>query len=238
MLAIFRRVADAGGVAWLDLSYWEILGMIGWTYLGVSILHLPTRRWRWSPGAWFIALSLLNILCAAHWLTWPYRAPFYLWPLKSGAAASLVMAGILTSTLFLGDAFPAGRRRKAAWAAGAAALLLIAAAALAPLGISKTHATPTYILISAAAAIMAFVALYGLCDVRRQVRWAGFARPAGANTLLTYLLPDLSAALVGGAVLVERWDHGWPGVLQAGLFTALIVAASALLTRCRVRVQL
>ncbi len=238
MLVIFRRVSDAGTVAWLDFSYWEILGMIGWTYLGSAILYLPTRRWRWSAGAWFAALSVLNALCAAHWMSLPYHAPYYIWPLKSGAGASLVMAGIFTSVLLLSDAFSADRRRTSRWALAGAALLLIAAAALAPLGISKAGATPSYILVCASAAILIFVALYWICDVRGQVRWAAFARPAGANTLLTYLLPDLSAAVCGGAVLLERWDHGWPGVLQAILFTAVIVAVSALLTRCRVRIQL
>jgi predicted acyltransferase len=150
----------------------------------------------------------------------------------------MVMLGILISELFLGDAFPVGRRRKTVCALAVAVLLLIAAAMLAPLGISKASATPTYILICAVAAILAFVALYWICDVRRHVRWAGFARPAGANTLLTYLLPELSFAVFGGAVLIERWNHGWTGVLQAGLFTAMIVAASAILSRFKVRIQL
>jgi heparan-alpha-glucosaminide N-acetyltransferase len=238
MIAIFRRVAGAGDIGWLDFSYWEILGMIGWTYLGVSILHLPTRRWRWSAGVWFVALSALNVICAAHWTSLPYRAPYYLWPLKSGAGASLVMAGIFMSTLFLGDAFPMDRRRKTVWALAMAALLSIAAAACAPLGISKVGATPTYSLICAAAAFLAFIALYWICDVRRHVRWAGFARPAGSNTLLTYLLPYLSIAVFGRAVLMERWNQGWPGVLQACLFTAMILAVSAILTRCKVRIQL
>jgi predicted acyltransferase len=238
MLAIFRRISSVGEVGWLDISYWEILGMIGWTYLGVSIIYLPTRRWRWSSGAWFMALSVLNVFCAAHWITLPYRAPYYLWPLKSGAGASMVMAGIFTSVWFLSDAFPVDRKRKTIWAMAVAALLFIAAALLAPLGISKASATPTYSLICAAAAILTFVALYWICDVCRQVRWASFARPAGSNTLLTYLLPDLTFAVFGRAVLIEQWNYGWPGILQACLFTAMIVAVSAILSRCKVRIQL
>jgi heparan-alpha-glucosaminide N-acetyltransferase len=238
MLIIFRRVTNTGNVSWLDFSYWEILGMIGWTYLGASIFYLPTRRWRWSAGAWFVAFSVLNVLCAAHWITLPYHLPFYIWPLKSGAGASMVMAGILTSTLFLSDAFKADKRRKTVWALATAALLFVVAATFVPLGISKLKATPTYCLICAAAAVIAFVALYWICDVRRQVRWASFARPAGSNTLLTYLLPDLSFAIFGRGVLIERWNYGWPGALQAALFTAIVVAVSAMLSRFKIRVQL
>ena len=60
LLVIFRRTT-AGHAAWLDFSYPEILGLIGYRYLGVAILFIPTRRWRWAPAAWFI---LLVAFCA------------------------------------------------------------------------------------------------------------------------------------------------------------------------------
>jgi len=238
MLAIFRRTSSPGSVLWLDFTYWEILGMIGWTYLGVSILYLPTRRWRWAAPLWFAALSLLNVISAAHWITFPYRLPFYLWPIKSGAGASMVMAGIATSTVFLSDAFAGGRKGKTMWAVLLSGALLVAAGTMAPLGTSKLRATPTYCLICAAAAILFFLALYWVCDVHKRVKWAAFARPAGSNTLLTYLLPYFSFALFGRAVVMDRWDNGWIGALQAALFTAMIVIISAILTRLRVRLQL
>jgi predicted acyltransferase len=238
MLIVFRRVSSSGHAAWLDFSYWEILGMIGWTYLGASILYLPTRRWRWSALAWFAGLSALNIFSAAHWISFGYRAPFYLWPLKSGAGASMVMAGIVTSTLFLGDAFASNRRRKTIWALIFATCLFVAAGLLTPLGISKLRATPAYCLICAAAAVLAFLALYWVCDVGKRVRWAAFARPAGSNTLLTYLLPSLCYCLMGRAVVEERWTYGWPAVIQSVLFTAMIVTLSAVLSRLRIRIQL
>jgi heparan-alpha-glucosaminide N-acetyltransferase len=87
MFAIFRRTTENGHTAWIDISYWEILGLIGWTYLAVSILYIPTRRWRWASLAWFIALLLLNVLTSAKWITFPDRLPFYIWPFGSGAFA-------------------------------------------------------------------------------------------------------------------------------------------------------
>jgi uncharacterized membrane protein YfcA len=87
MFAIFRRTAEDGHTAWIDTSYWEILGLIGWTYLAVSILYIPTRRWRWAPLAWFVVLLLLNVLTSAKWITFPDRLPFYVWPFESGALA-------------------------------------------------------------------------------------------------------------------------------------------------------
>ena len=68
MFAIFRRTTPDGHVAWIDGSYPEILGLIGYTYLAVAILYIPTRRRLWAPLAWFVALLTLNALCTAKWI--------------------------------------------------------------------------------------------------------------------------------------------------------------------------
>jgi predicted acyltransferase len=238
MFAIFRRLTPDGRVAWIDTSYWEILGIIGWTYLSVCILYIPTRRWRWAQVAWFISLTALNIVSAAHWITFTYKTPSYIWPFKSGAGQSIVMAGVLTSMLFLTDAFAISRKRKTIVALGFAAALFVSGWLLTPLGISKVRATPTWCLVCSGASICAFLILYWLCDVKKRVSWAIVAKPAGSNTLLTYLLPPLCAAIFGREVLVARWNHGGPGVLQAVVFTGGVIAISAILTKLKIRLQL
>ena len=238
MLAMFRRLGPSGHAAWLDTSYWEILGMIGWTYLSVCLLYIPTRRWPWVQGLWFSGLTALTVCSCAHWITFTYQAPFYLWPFKTGAFASIVMAGLITSLLFLTDEFATDRRQKIVAAFCFAAVLFGAGWLAVPLGISKVRATPTWCLVCSGASICAFLALYWVCDVLKQVRWAKFVRPAGSNTLLTYLLPPLCAAAVGREVVFPRWNDGCVGLAQAMVFTAGIIALSALLTRWKVRVQL
>jgi hypothetical protein len=238
MLIIFRCITSNGHAGWLDMGYWEILGMIGWTYLNVCILYIPTRRWLWVQFAWLSGLTVLNILCCLHWVTWAYRAPFYLWPFKSGAFSSVIMAGLITSLIFLTDAFATNRTRKTMAALCFAAGLFALGWLTIPLGISKVRATPTWCLVCSGTAICVFLVLYWVCDVQKHVRWANFVRPAGSNTLLTYLLPPLCAAALGRQALLPRWDYGWFAVAQALVFTAGIMALAALLTRCRVRVQL
>ena len=238
MLAVFRRLTPEGSVAWIDTSYWEILGIIGWTYLSVCILYIPTRRWRWAQVAWFISLTALNIVSTAHWITFTYTTPSYIWPFKSGAGQSIVMAGLLTSMLFLTDAFAISRRQKTIVALGFASALFLSGWLLTPLGISKVRATPTWCLVCSGASICAFLILYWICDVQKRIRWAMAAKPAGSNTLLTYLLPPLCAAIFAREVLFARWDYGYPGVLQALAFTAGIIALSAILTQWKIRLQL
>src|SRR5271157_2480451 len=57
VFAIFRRTTESGNTGWIDGSYPEILGLIGYTYLAVALLYIPARRWLWAPLAWFVALT-------------------------------------------------------------------------------------------------------------------------------------------------------------------------------------
>jgi heparan-alpha-glucosaminide N-acetyltransferase len=239
--AIFRRATHDGSTGWIDGSYPEILGLIGYTYFAVALLYIPTMRWTWAPFAWFAALVVFCAIVVAHVMDWPMQLPLYMWPFSNGAHPAITMAGIATSTIFLRlDAKRTlGYRMRLAFAL--AVILFAAAWLLAPLGISKIRATPTWVLASAGAAVLAFLLLYWLCDVKGRTRWAAFVKSAGENTLLTYLLPDIYyafAAFIGFTYFDNHLIFGMPGVLRAVCFTALILALSALLTRWRIRLQL
>jgi heparan-alpha-glucosaminide N-acetyltransferase len=230
VFAIFRR-AVPGGEAWIDFSYPEILGLIGLTYFAVCLLYIPTRRWRLAPLIWLIVLVAYNSGCCAHWIRIDH-VPLYLWPFGNGAMASLVMAGIVTSLIFLDDGRIGGPVRKIALGLGMAVLAL---------GISKIRATPTWALWTVTACCMLFSALYWLCDVKKHTGWAWLLRPAGSNTLLTYLIPDIYyflVALTGTAYLQEHWNEGWPGVLRAAVFTVAMLLIAHAATRARLRMQL
>jgi heparan-alpha-glucosaminide N-acetyltransferase len=239
MFAIFRR-STPGGERWIDFSYPEILGLIGLTYFAVCLLYIPTRRWQLAPIAWLVALVAFNAACIAGWLPFTHVS-MYLWPFGNGAMPSLVIAGIVTSLIFLGD-----HRWKSSWQKIQLALLMsvlcfVAGWLLAPLGISKIRATPTWSLWSIAASCALFAALYWICDVRKLTRWAWLLRPAGSNTLLTYLVPDIYyflAGLTGLGYLLGHWNAGGPGIIRAVAFTIAVLLVAMGLTRARLRMQL
>lgn len=237
MFAIFRRTTDGGHVAWIDISYWEILGLIGWSYLAASILYIPTRRWHWAPLAWFVALLLMNVLTSAKWITFPDRLPSYVWPLQSGALASIAMAGVVTSTIFLGETRKLTFRQKAIPALLFAGAVLGVGWVLMPLGISKIRATPSWCFYSVGSSVLLFTALFWICDVKKRTSWAAFVRPAGANALFTYLLPDFYYSAFGG-LLGSHFETGWPGVAKSVLFTGVILVVAAVFTKWKVRLQL
>ena len=241
MYAIYRRTTHDGHVGWINGSYPEILGLIGYTFFAISILYIPPRRWLWTPLAWLVALLTFNALCIAKWIVLPRHLPLYFWPFDNGAMAAIMMGGIVTSVIFLGDHRWKALGQKMSMAVAFALASLAAGRLLTPLGISKIRATPTWSLYCIAAAVLSFALLYWICDVKKKTGWAFFARPAGSNTLLTYLLPDFYYFLLGLAGITyfdTHFNFGWPGVVRAVVFTAFILAIAALLTRCKIRLQL
>jgi heparan-alpha-glucosaminide N-acetyltransferase len=241
MFAIFRHTSETGQVSWIQISYPEILGLIGYTYLAVCIVYIPTRRWLWAPLALFLVMMTFNALRAAKLLTVTNHLPYYVWPFSNGAMAGIMLAGIVTSTIFLGAHRWQSLRQKIGLGVAFGVASLIAGWLLTPLGISKIRATPTWSLYSIGAAVLLFTALYFICDVKKKTAWAFFARPAGANTLTTYLLPDLwdyTLAAVGIRFFDDHFTAGLPGALWCAVFTAFILAVAALLTRLKVRLQL
>jgi len=241
MFAIYRRTSNHGHGPWLDFGYPEILGLIGYTYFAVSVLYLPTRRWIWGPLAWFLALMAFNALNAAKWITFCDRLPWWFWPFSNGAMAGIMFAGIVTSVIFLGAHRWQSLRQKTLLGLSFGIAALVAGWILTPLGISKIRATPTWSLYSIGAAVLLFTALYWVCDVKKYTGWAFFARPAGSNTLTTYLLPDFwyyILAATGISYFDTHFTVGLSGAARCALFTAFILAVSALLTRWRVRLRL
>ncbi|MGB7549243.1 MAG: DUF5009 domain-containing protein [Terracidiphilus sp.] len=241
MFTIFRHTANPGHASWIDTTYPEILGLIGYTYLAVAILYIPTRRWLWAPLAWFVAMMAFNALTAARWITSTRRLPLYVWPFSNGAMAGIILAGIVTSVIFLGTHRWQTHGQKTFLGLLFGILSLIAGWFLTPLGISKIRATPTWSLYCIGTAVLLFTALYWICDIKKKTVWAFFARPAGSNTLTTYLLPDFwyyILAATGIRYFDTHFNYGWPGAVRCVLFTAFILAAAGLLTRWRVRLHL
>lgn len=245
IFAIFRGTTHDGRPTWIDFSYPEILGLIGFAYFSAALLYIPTRRWRWAAPAWLIVLIILNMGCSAKLIHTPNE---YIWPFGNGSHTALVLGGIVTAQIFFGlrpgtDERPAPRNSSMIAVAFAVAALVLGWL-LTPLGISKIRATPTWTLWDIGAAVLMFTALYWVCDLKRKTGWAALVHPAGANTLTTYLLPDLWYLVLGVFALgAARWmdshfNFGWPGVVRAILFTLLMLAFSAGLTRARVRLQL
>lgn len=237
-LVVFRRTTETGGVAWLDFHYGEILGLIGRVYLAACILYVPLRNKLWAPPVILVALTALNVASRLGMPPLQRVFPYALWIFDSGELQSIGVAGIVAYHIFFDTRVARTFRQKALLAAAYAAVLLAGGWAFAFLGISKIASTPAWCLYTSGICVVLFLLIYWVTDVRGWRRWAAFAQPAGANTLLTYLLPDLFYFTCGAAYAAWTPTHGWPGVARSVVFTTCILGLSALLTRKGIRLQL
>ena len=239
--AIFRRSTPSGATAWIDPSYPEILGLIGLSYFVAAVLYIPTRLAKWAPALWFVLLLAFNICSTARLIPLPGRMPMYEFPPDNGAMASIIMAGVLTSQLFLSVNRGVSAKTTILKALGLAVAMLVVGAICMPLGISKIRATPTWSLWSIGASMLLFTLLYWVCDVKGKTGWAFLVKSAGSNTLLTYLLPDLWDFCFGALAITyldRHYNLGWQGVTKTVVFTLVILGLSSVLTKARLRLQL
>jgi len=238
LLVAFRADPGSGHTAWLDFGYWDILGFIGWAYLGCSILYLVCRG---NPAAlmglpgFMIAMYIGDRHGQLGWF--PHFEGFDL-GLLFGSAPAMMMAGVIA-----GERMRAGPRKGSAFFLLAFGLGLLAAGLLIrPLhGISKDHGTDAYSLVSSGIMSLLFLAFYLVMDVVRWRRWAGWLVVVGSNALLAYIMPDLLGNLtsLAGLDLSPFWDRGgWVGVLNMAVDTGIVVIVTVVMTRLKVVVRI
>ena len=104
-------------------------------------------------------------------------------------------------------------------------------------GVSKTWGTPSWALYSAALCVVLFAFLYWLIDLRGARGWTVFLRPAAANPLLVYMLPNIVAALMKclHLGLPARLTEGMTGLVWAIAYAFCVLAFAH---HMRIRLQL
>ena len=151
------------------------------------------------------------------------------------AHTALVIAGVVLSLILMDGK----NERKTGWMLLFGTILAIAAYFIRPYyGISKIHATPSWVLYCAAICCFLFSFFYWLVDLKGFKNWADFLKPAGRNPLLTYILPPIFYACFGFAWLPEMFNEGAPGFFRSVVFSLFILWVSGLLTKRGVRLHL
>lgn len=238
----YRGVVD-GKVVAMRLQWYGILGLIGWAYLGCCIVYLSLRRQLGAVIGMLGLLTALNLADRAGGLEGAVLLKRYLaiGPMLGGHP-SICVAGLVVGLLLSPGSPAATAGARLRWMLGLALGLLLAGLLLRPFhGISKEYATPAYCLISASLCCTLYALLYFIVDVRGLKSWARPLAPIGQNPLLGYLMPSIFYAAISlwrKDWLELRFPTGAAGLLRAALFTAVVLAATALLGKLRVRLRL
>jgi len=225
----------------LITGWWGILGLIGWGYLAAALVYVATRDNIVSTlVAWLFFLAL-NILTGLHLLDSLNSVKPVLGVLIEGNVPFIVLSGLLTTLIM--KKLSGDYRKTILTIIVLGILCLIAGFVLRKwFIISKIKATPSWGFICNGISMIVFAFIYWLADIRKQTRWAAFLKPAGENSLTTYLAPDILYFIIFSLnfpVLIYK-HSGIPLVVIAGsiAWALLMVWLTALLVKVNIRLKL
>jgi len=242
VMALLYKGGSPEHPRWMRLSWYGILGLIGWSYLLCAVIYLYAKdRWSVVIGALLFFLGF-SIADKAGWLDFLEPVRHYVWITSSGALPTLTMAGVLTALLF-SKAMEKGKATQSLLVlTGLAVVILLAGLALRPLGgISKIRATPSWVLICTGISMACFVLLAFFMDIKGHKNWFALIRPAGTSTLTCYLLPYIHYALFNfpGAryQLPLALRTGGIGIVKSLIYSLLIILFTGLLEKRKIRLS-
>jgi hypothetical protein len=241
-LLVIYRSGTAENPGWLITSWWGILGLIGWGYLAAAITYLFFSSKLLKTTVVLLVFMILNIL-SLKGLTGifdPIKPVFGI--LIQGNTPSIVITGLLISLIF--SKLQLGNYKKLIVVIVSLGLISIL------LGfvlrnwfiISKTMATPSWSMICNGISMILFAVIFLIADVWKKTKWASIFKPAGQNSLTTYLAPDILYYMIWGLslpILFYKQDENQLLAVAGSLAWAVcMVLFAALLSKMKIRLKL
>lgn len=244
-LLILISVFKAGtpeNTEWLVTGWWGILGLIGWGYFVASLTYLMVRDNLWGAGvAWliFIALNIFSQLNMLEFLN--FARPVF-GVIISGNTPSIVLAGLFFSLILQKTGFSTWNK----FLVIGFGLAIVALAAGFVLRnwfiISKIKGTPSWAMVCNGISILVFMLLFVIIDMMGKKKWASVFKPAGQNSLTTYLAPDIiyyTIWMFSLPILVYKHSE-YPVIVAGGsiLWAFAMIGFAALLSKIGIRLKL
>ena len=245
-LIVFAFIYRGGGQEGKEVyrfspQWWGILGLIGWAYLASCMITIFAKN-RFVPlligWAFFCILSMVM---KAEIIP---RGTLSLIPsaISGGTLAGLTMGGVLASWVFIYY-----RERKdnktltIVFTVAIISLIILSVLTRPYWGLAKLGATPAWLFLCSAFTLGTFMIIYWIADVKGKSNWFNLIKPAGTDTLLTYLMPFFAGLILRRILHIQypEWViTGGVGLLKCLLFALLCVASTRLLNKAGVRLKL
>jgi heparan-alpha-glucosaminide N-acetyltransferase len=226
----------------LITGWWGILGLIGWGYLVSAFVYLAVRDSILNTVVAFFFFLALNILSKLDLLYSLNIVKPIFGVIIEGNVPLIVLSGVLT-TLILKKYSKEKNQTAIATIIIGGILSIFAGFILRNwFIISKIQATPSWGLICNGISMILFALLYWIVDIRRLTCWTFILKPAGENSLTTYLAPDIIYYLIwstGIPILIYK-QSGIPIIVIAGsvIWALLMVGLTALLVKYNIKLKL
>lgn len=222
-------------------QWWGILGLIGWAYLASSMITIFARN-RFMPllTGWAF-FCILSMVMKAQIIP-PGTLSLVPSAISGGTLAGLTMGGALASWVFIYYRERTDNKAMTIVFTVAVILLIVLSLLTRPYwGLAKLGATPAWLFLCSAFTLGTFLVIYWIADVKGKSKWFNLIKPAGTDTLLTYLMPYFAGFILSRIFHVrypEWMITGGAGLLKCLLFALVCVALTRLLNKAGVRLKL
>lgn len=225
----------------LIIGWWGYPGLIAWGYLTAALVFVFFRRSVLLMIVITMAFLALNILSDLQLVRLSPIARSLFGALAGGHVPFLALTGMLTGIVIRN--YSLNEFAKATGIMAGIMLLLSAAGIIILLtGILPAEGTTAITLISCGSCLFIYIIVYLITDIRNIRGWAALIRPAGENSLTTFIATLMVYYLIvatGLPVLFFK-DPEKPSMMIAGslIWAFLMVQLTALLVRLNVRLKL
>jgi heparan-alpha-glucosaminide N-acetyltransferase len=242
ILAAVFRSGTPENVEWLHTSWWGILGLIGWGYLVAALVYLLCTDSLLKTGVFWLLFVALNVLSQLGMLDFLNSIKPVFGVILEGNVPSVVLTGLFFSLIlrklekqniqkFIITGFLLG-----------GLILGIGFLLRNWFIISKIQGTPSWAMICNGISILVFMFLYFMIDVLGWKKWASVFKPAGQNSLTTYLAPDILYHLIWMVSLpvffYKQSELQWIVVLGSVVWAFAMIGFAALLSKIGIRLKL
>jgi predicted acyltransferase len=226
----------------LITGWWGILGLIGWGYLVAAFTYVLCRNLIFRTvliTLFFLGLNILSGLSPLDFLN-PVKP--LLGVIIEGNVPFIVLTGMIGGLIIKNLSVKEFKKVILIFAAIGVFYIVSGFILRNWFIISKIKATPSWGLICSGISSLLFALLYWIIDVKNKTSWAGFLKPAGENSLTTYLAPDILYYLIwmsGIPVLIYK-QSSEPLIVVGGslLWALLMVGFTALLARMNIKLRI
>lgn len=242
ILAGVFRSGTPENVGWMTTGWWGILGLIGWGYFVAAVVYLICRDSLVKTSVFWVLFVVLNILSQLDMLGFlsPIQPVFGV--ILSGNVPSIVLTGLIFS-LLLRNLEKQDIKRFVVAGFVLGTLVLVSGFVLRNwFIISKIQGTPSWAMICNGISILVFMVLYFVIDVLGLKNWSAIFKPAGQNSLTTYLAPDILYYLIwmiGIPILFYKHsEYQWVVVSGSMIWAFTMIGFAALLSKIGIRLKL